>query len=70
MTKIRVYELAQKMGIDNKELMARLQAVGMDVKSHTASIEESEAKILLAAATPPDATVPYMSRKFPRKKSG
>ncbi len=53
MTKIRVYELAQKMGIENKELMARLQSVGLDVKSHTASIEEADAKILLAAATPP-----------------
>ena len=32
MGKIRVYELAQKMGIENKELMARLQAIGVDVK--------------------------------------
>jgi translation initiation factor IF-2 len=51
MSKIRVYELAQKMGIDNKELIARLQAIGIEVKSHTASIDEADAKRLEAPAT-------------------
>ena len=68
MTKIRVYELAQKMGIDNKELIARLQAVGMDVKSHTASVEESEAKNLLAAATSPDADNPLPVKEVPTEE--
>ena len=31
MSKIRVYELAHRMGIDNKELMARLHAIGVEV---------------------------------------
>ena len=55
MSKIRVYELAQKMGIDNKELMARLQAVGVDVKSHTSVIEEADAKKLTAPPPVKDA---------------
>jgi translation initiation factor IF-2 len=38
MSKIRVYELAQKMGIENKELIAKLKAVGVEVKSHTAAV--------------------------------
>jgi translation initiation factor IF-2 len=68
MTKIRVYELAQKMGIDNKELIARLQGVGMDVKSHTASIEESEVKNLLAAVSPPVADNPPPVREVPKEE--
>jgi translation initiation factor IF-2 len=48
MTKIRVYELAHNLGIDNKELIARLRSIGVEVKSHTSVIEESDAKQLTA----------------------
>ena len=48
MSKIRVYELAQKMGIDNKELMARLHAIGVEVKSHSSVVDEADAKKLTA----------------------
>jgi translation initiation factor IF-2 len=58
MSKIRVYELAQKMGIENKELIARLKAVGVEVKSHTASVEEADAKKLEAPASPPQTDIP------------
>ena len=49
MSKIRVYELAHKIGIDNKELIARLQAIGVEVKSHTSVVEEEVAKKLTAS---------------------
>lgn len=52
MSKIRVYELAQKMGIDNKELVAKLQAVGVDVKNHMAVIDEADAKKLTEPPKP------------------
>ena len=68
MTKIRVYELAQKMGIENKELMARLKDVGVDVKSHTASIEEADAKALLAAAAPPVADNPPAPKEVSKEE--
>jgi len=48
MSKIRVYELAHKMGIDNKDLIARLHAIGVEVKSHTSVIEEAVANKLTA----------------------
>ncbi len=48
MSKIRVYELAHKMGIDNKELMAKLHAIGIEVKSHTSVVDEADANKLLA----------------------
>jgi translation initiation factor IF-2 len=57
MSKIRVYELAQQMGVDNKEIVARLHAVGVMVKNHMAVIEEADAKKLQApAATAKDAS--------------
>jgi translation initiation factor IF-2 len=50
MSKTRVYELAQQMGIDNKELMARLAALGVPVTNHMAVIEEADVKALSAPA--------------------
>ena len=48
MSKTRVYELAQQMGVDNKEIVARLHAAGVMVKNHMAVIEEADAKKLQA----------------------
>jgi translation initiation factor IF-2 len=56
MSKIRVYELAHKIGIDNKELIARLQAIGVEVKSHTSVVEEEVAKKLTASPQVKDET--------------
>ena len=50
MSKTRVYELAQQMGIDNKELMARLAALGVPVTNHMAVIEDADVKALSAPA--------------------
>jgi translation initiation factor IF-2 len=51
MSKTRVYELAQQMGIDNKELIAKLAAVGVEVKNHMAAIDDADIKKLSAPAT-------------------
>jgi translation initiation factor IF-2 len=56
MSKIRVYELAHKLGIDNKELIARLHSIGVEVKSHTSVVEESIAKKLTAPPPVKDET--------------
>lgn len=48
MNKTRVHELAQKMGIDNKELMARLKAIGIEVKSHMAIIDDDTVTKIIA----------------------
>jgi translation initiation factor IF-2 len=50
MNKTRVHELAQKLGIDNKELIARLQAVGVEVSSHMSVISDDDIKKLSPAA--------------------
>jgi translation initiation factor IF-2 len=51
MSKTRVYELAQQMGIDNKELMAKLKAIGVEVTTHMAAIDDADIKKLTAPAT-------------------
>ncbi|MCX7982892.1 MAG: translation initiation factor IF-2 [Syntrophales bacterium] len=42
MTKKRVYELAKELGLENKELIARLEAMGIAGKTHSSSLEEAE----------------------------
>ncbi|MBP1751959.1 MAG: infB [Geobacteraceae bacterium] len=40
MNRTRVYELAQKLGVDNKEIIARLKSIGVEVKNHMAALDE------------------------------
>ncbi|MFB3924666.1 MAG: translation initiation factor IF-2 [Syntrophales bacterium] len=42
MSKTRVYELAKELGIDNRDLIARLEKLGIAVKSHSSSLEDSD----------------------------
>jgi len=42
MSKKRVYELARELGIDNKELISRLEKLGIAVKSHSGTLEDHE----------------------------
>ncbi|MBA4396979.1 MAG: translation initiation factor IF-2 [Syntrophus sp. (in: bacteria)] len=42
MSKKRVYELAKEMGIENKDLIARLDKLGLTGKSHSSSLEDSD----------------------------
>ncbi len=46
MSKKRVYELARDLGIENKELIARLEKLGITVKSHSSSLEDSDVERL------------------------
>lgn len=42
MSKMRVYELARELGVENKDLIARLEKMGISVKSHSSTLEDSE----------------------------
>ena len=44
--KIKIYELAKKLGIDNKQVVEMAQKNNIDVKSHLSSITEEEEKML------------------------
>ncbi|MDD2583277.1 MAG: translation initiation factor IF-2 N-terminal domain-containing protein, partial [Desulfuromonadaceae bacterium] len=51
MNKTRVSNLAEKLGIDTKEVLARLKALGYDVKAGTSSVDD-EAVAKLTASRP------------------
>jgi len=51
MAKIRVHELAKKLKISSKLMMAKLKEIGVETKSHTSSIDEKIAKKLQATLT-------------------
>jgi len=42
MGKIRIYELARELNMTNKQLLEKLEELGIPVKSHMSSVEESE----------------------------
>lgn len=42
MPKKRVYELAKELGLENKDLIAHLEKIGIMVKSHSSALEDSE----------------------------
>jgi len=42
MSKKRVYELAKELGVENKDLIARLEKMGISVKTHSSTLEDSE----------------------------
>ncbi|MDY0190416.1 MAG: translation initiation factor IF-2 [Desulfuromonas sp.] len=46
MAKIRIYELAQQMGVENKELLERLQQAGIEAKSHMSVVDEDAVRDL------------------------
>ena len=47
MSKKRVYELAKELGIENKDLIARLEKLGITGKSHSSSLEDSDVERIL-----------------------
>jgi translation initiation factor IF-2 len=47
MAKKRVYELARERGVSSKELLAALQAAGIDVKAAASSVDEAEVSKML-----------------------
>lgn len=64
MNKTRVHELAQKLGIDNKDLIAKFQAVGVEVTSHMAVVTEEDINKL----SPPSPSVKETSQEETRVK--
>ncbi|WP_303720942.1 translation initiation factor IF-2 [Malonomonas rubra] len=52
MGKLRVYELAKELGLENKELMAKLADAGVDVASHASSLSEEDMQKFNAHSNP------------------
>ena len=50
MSKLRVYELAEQIGLTSDQLVARLKRLGITVKSNLSTVDESVANSLLKAS--------------------
>jgi len=48
MGKLRIHELARKLNMSNQELITKLAAKGLSVKTHSSTVDEAEAMALLA----------------------
>ncbi|WP_311493615.1 translation initiation factor IF-2 [uncultured Streptococcus sp.] len=49
MSKKRLYEIAKELGKESKEVVARAKELGLDVKSHSSSVEEAIAAKIAAS---------------------
>ena len=49
MGKIRVYQLAKDLEIENKELLKVIRKLGLEVKSHMSVVDEESAEIIAAS---------------------
>ncbi|WIF94681.1 translation initiation factor IF-2 [Caminicella sporogenes] len=47
MSKIRVYQLAKKLGITSKELISKLGEFGLEVANHMSTIENEDANVII-----------------------
>lgn len=52
MSKKRLYEIAKELGKESKEVVARAKELGLDVKSHSSSVEEAVAAKITASFKP------------------
>ena len=68
MSKIRIYELAKQLGVTNKELMGKLNEVGVEATSHMGMLDEAETTKVKALYQPKAAEVKKEAPKAPEAK--
>ena len=64
MGKLRVHELAKKLNISNQEVIAKLNAKGVIVRTHSSSVDEAEALRALGMASDKDVAKAKAPRRF------
>ncbi len=73
MSKKRLYEIAKELGKESKEVVARAKELGLDVKSHSSSVEEAVAAKIAAsfksAAAPKAEVKPAAPKASVEKKA-
>lgn len=73
MSKKRLYEIAKELGKESKEVVARAKELGLDVKSHSSSVEEAAAAKIAAsfrsAAAPKAEAKPVAPKASAEKKA-
>ena len=67
--KMRVYELAQKLGLDNKVLLERLKAAGVEAKNHLSVLDAAALAIFDGEAAPVEtSTEPVVEEKIEEQR--
>lgn len=61
MTKVRVYELAKELNISSKELIKRIESLGLEASSHMSSIDKEDADLIIDLLTESKPTVPEIT---------
>ena len=72
MSKVRLYEIAKELGKESKEVVARAKELGLDVKSHSSSVEADAGERIKSSftkAATPQATAekPVAAQPSPQK---
>ena len=69
MSKKRLYEIAKELGKESKEIVERAKELGLDVKSHSSSVETAEAeKIVASFSAVKKATTTVLKESADQKK--
>ena len=69
MSKKRLYEIAKELGKESKEVVERAKELGLDVKSHSSSVEIAEAeKIVASFSAVKKATTTVLKESADQKK--
>lgn len=68
MGKLRVHELAKKLNMSNQDLIAKLNAKGMMVRTHSSSVDELEALKILGLASYKETPKPDLPRTVLRRR--
>jgi len=53
MSKVRVYELAKRLGVKNKDLLKVMAGLGIEVKNHMSAVDEATAAKISRTVKPP-----------------
>ena len=68
--KVRIYELSRELNLDNKDLLAICESLGISVKSHSSAITGTEAEMIRAAAKKYTADRPSPRKSAPVQSGG
>ncbi len=68
MARVRVFELAKKLKLTSKELLDKLRAAGIEVKSHMSGVDETQVQKALSAAKKPRKKKAVKTKAKPTRK--